>query len=138
MGYCLEFRIARDQHSGMVNSTGQSKTISIGKSVLRLKFGCLEHKGIGNRKYLESNLIDSTQHFDLLFIPETPLGKVDDFTKIDQANKKIVRFCLLLRLPAPLGRMPAERGCQTGKKTSIISLSFPLCQQLFRQGRLGR
>jgi hypothetical protein len=35
----------------MVNRTGQSKTVSVGESILRFEFSCLENKGIGYGKY---------------------------------------------------------------------------------------
>ena len=51
MGNRLEFRVARDQNSRMINGTGQSKTIGKGERIFRLDFRSLVIERIAIRVY---------------------------------------------------------------------------------------
>ena len=73
MGNRFEFRVPRDQHSRMIDGTGQSKTVGKGERIFRLDFRSLVHKLIEDRHYRQSQLLDVTQHLQFLFVSEPSL-----------------------------------------------------------------
>lgn len=77
-----ELRISCYHRCPVLDSRGEREAVRIGDAVLGLVFRGLKDKAVQNRKDRETQALNVSEHLDLLLVPELPLCRVYDLSKI--------------------------------------------------------